>query len=156
MQDSPLTLQSRPQVFEPKVVGLYRDLFRNVQDDEKPEGFWRELFLLKPDTLRLRTILHDTDAHFLLHIPHHSQQLVVNATAQIKAGQAPSDENALETLTVFFAVVLAKKYTNPSSDIIELLAGLDQVDAVFTELVAVLDYAIKDGRTRESAPRSPP
>lgn len=50
-------------------------------------------------------------------------------------------------MTVFFAIVLAKRYTNPSSDIIEVLAGLDRVDAVFTELVAVLDHAIKDGRT---------
>lgn len=48
---------------------------------------------------------------------------------------------------MFFAIVLAKKYTNPSADIIEILAGLDRVDAVFTELVAALDHAIKDGRT---------
>ncbi len=51
-----------------------------------------------------------------------------------------------QTLTVFFAVVLAKKYTNPSSDIIEVLAGLDDVDAVFTELVTSLDQATRDGR----------
>lgn len=44
---------------------------------------------------------------------------------------------------------LAKKYTNPSSDIIEVLAGLDNVDAVFTELVTTLDHVIKDGRTGE-------
>lgn len=50
-------------------------------------------------------------------------------------------------MTVFFAVVLAKKYTNPSSDIIEVVAGLDNVDAVFAELVSMLDMAIKDGRT---------
>jgi hypothetical protein len=50
-------------------------------------------------------------------------------------------------LTVFFAVVLAKKYTNPSADIIEVLAGLDNVDTVFTELVTCLDQVIKDGRT---------
>ena len=50
-------------------------------------------------------------------------------------------------MTVFFAVVLAKKYTNPSSDIIEVLAGLDNVDAVFNTLVETLDHAITDGRT---------
>lgn len=44
-------------------------------------------------------------------------------------------------------MLLAKKYTNPSSDIIEVLAGLDNVDAVFTDLVTALDHAIKDGRT---------
>lgn len=50
-------------------------------------------------------------------------------------------------MTVFFAVVLGKKFTNPSSDIIEVLAGLDNVDTVFFDLVAALDHAIKDGRT---------
>lgn len=46
-------------------------------------------------------------------------------------------------------MVLSKKYTNPSSDIIEVLAGLNEVDAMFSELVAVLDHCIKDGRTVE-------
>ena len=50
-------------------------------------------------------------------------------------------------MTVFFAVILAKKYTNPSSDIIEVVAGLDDVDVVFSELVAALDSVIKDGET---------
>lgn len=35
---------------------------------------------------------------------------------------------------------------NPSSDIIEVLAGLDNVDAVFNSLVETLDRVIKDGR----------
>lgn len=48
---------------------------------------------------------------------------------------------------MFLGVCLEKKYTNPSSDIIEVLAGLDNVDAVFTELVTALDQVIKDGRT---------
>ena len=48
---------------------------------------------------------------------------------------------------MFFAVVLAKKYTNPSSDIIEVLAGLDSVDVAFTELVTCLDQVIRDSRT---------
>ncbi|KAI7583871.1 DUF1741-domain-containing protein, partial [Hortaea werneckii] len=147
MEQSPLTQQARPEVFEPKIVGLYRQLFREVEDDEKPNGFWRELFLLRPDLPKLQQILDDTDPEFLLHVQHQPQQLLLNAVEALKAKQSPSDEHALDTLTVFFAVVLTKKYTNPSSDIIDVLAGLDKVDAVFTELVAVLDHAIKDGRT---------
>ena len=50
---------------------------------------------------------------------------------------------------MFFAIILAKKFTNPSSDIIEVLAGLDNVDLVFSDLVATLDSVIKDGRTRK-------
>ncbi|KAI7005432.1 hypothetical protein KC362_g18517, partial [Hortaea werneckii] len=57
MEQSPLTQQARPEVFEPKIVGLYRQLFREVEDDEKPNGFWRELFLLKTDLPRLQQIL---------------------------------------------------------------------------------------------------
>ncbi|WPH04992.1 DUF1741-domain-containing protein [Acrodontium crateriforme] len=144
---SPLTQQARPNVFEPKVVGLYRRIFRDVEDEEKPEGFWNELFLLKPEIARLRQILEDTEPDFLLHVQHQPQQLLLHAITHIKAGQSPADENALDTLTVFFAIVLAKKYTNPSADVIEVLAGLDSVDNTFSDLVATLDHAIKDGKT---------
>jgi hypothetical protein len=50
--------------------------------------------------------------------------------------------------------ILAKKYTNPSSDIIELLAGLDHIDTVFTEFVGALESLIRNGRssTHECCP----
>jgi len=48
---------------------------------------------------------------------------------------------------VFLDRVLSKKYTNPSSDIIEVLAGLDNVDPVFTDLVTTLDNAMKSGKS---------
>ncbi|CAK4032068.1 UPF0588 membrane [Lecanosticta acicola] len=147
--DSPLTQQARPEVFEPKVVGLYRRLFREIDEDETDEAFWSTLFLLNPDTASLRDILENTDAEYLLHAQHQPQQLLSQGLTRIKSGEAPSDENALDTLTVFFAVVLGKKFTNPSSDVIEVLAGLDHVDSVFFDLVATLDHAIKDGRTIE-------
>ena len=46
-------------------------------------------------------------------------------------------------MTVFFSVVLAKRYTTPSADIIDVLAGLDSVDAVFSEVVSTLEDAIQ-------------
>jgi hypothetical protein len=52
-----------------------------------------------------------------------------------------------QTVTAFLTSVLSKKYTNPSSDIINVIAGLDQVDAVFTDFVAALDVTIRTGRT---------
>jgi hypothetical protein len=83
--DSPLTQQSRPETFEPKVVGLYRDLFRvsshpdwpidsvtddlqEVDEEEKDDSFWNTLFILKPDVAALGDILDNTDADFLLHL----------------------------------------------------------------------------------------
>ena len=84
MTDSPLTRQVAPEVFEPKVVELYKKLFRvsttkrmstysaktcqEVEDDEKPQGFWTELFLLKPDIAQLRHILESTDGEYLIHL----------------------------------------------------------------------------------------
>ncbi|KAF2212353.1 hypothetical protein CERZMDRAFT_68014 [Cercospora zeae-maydis SCOH1-5] len=149
MEQSPLTQQSRPNVFEPKVVGLYKHLFLEVEEDDKDDAFWTTLFLLKPDTEKLREILDPIDAEFLLHIQHQPQQLLLEGLARVKAAQAPADENALDTLTVFLAIVLSKRFTNPSSDVIDVLAGIDNVDPVFFDLVGTLDHAIKDGRSTE-------
>lgn len=46
--------------------------------------------------------------------------------------------------------MLSKKYTNPSSDILSVLAGLDDADAVLSDLVAALDNIIRSGRNSES------
>ncbi|GAB7329524.1 hypothetical protein MBLNU13_g01293t2 [Cladosporium sp. NU13] len=153
---SPLTQQQRPDYFEPKIVTLYRDSFRDVEGQEHTEGFWRELFLLKPDLARLKQILEDIDAEYLLHAPHQPRQLLLQALSAIKARTAPLDDNALDTLTVFFSVVLTKRFTSPSSDIIEVTSGLDNVDAVYSDLTATLENTIKTGRdasTRQKAIR---
>lgn len=53
-----------------------------------------------------------------------------------------------QTLTVFLVGVLAKRYTNPSSDIITVLAGLDEVDTVFSDFAHAVGVAIRTGRSR--------
>lgn len=86
MEPSPLTQQARPEVFQQKVVSLYEDLFkvgaprpdsRNIlietQDEgdeieEKSEGFWKELFLLKPDKATLQKTINDLSPEDLLHL----------------------------------------------------------------------------------------
>lgn len=50
-------------------------------------------------------------------------------------------------MSIFLSAVLSKKYTNPSSDIITVLAGLDHVDAVFTDFVGSLDHIVRNGKT---------
>lgn len=52
-----------------------------------------------------------------------------------------------QTLAAFLAAVLPKKYTNPSSDIIGVLTGLDEVDSIFSDFVAALDQTIRTGRS---------
>lgn len=48
--------------------------------------------------------------------------------------------------------VLSKKYTNPSADIIEVLAGLDAVDKLMNDFSNSLDTIIKTGARGEQSP----
>lgn len=53
-----------------------------------------------------------------------------------------------QTLSVFMSAVLSKRYSHPSSAIITLLAGLDNIDPVFTGFVSTLDGIIRSGVNR--------
>ncbi|OQD87644.1 hypothetical protein PENANT_c005G07612 [Penicillium antarcticum] len=106
MEASPLTLQSRPESFKPKIVQLYENLFKTQ-----------------------------------------TQLLFTRAIREAAAGVAPADSYALDTLTIFLTSILGKKYTNPSSDVITVLAGLDEVDHVISDFVAVLDGIIRSGKS---------
>ena len=71
--DTPLTQQSRPDSFEPKITQLYLHLFNvlaneDAEDLAPSEGFWRELFLLKSDKQRLYAILEPMTASDLVHM----------------------------------------------------------------------------------------
>ncbi|KAL1842465.1 hypothetical protein VTJ49DRAFT_5202 [Mycothermus thermophilus] len=156
MEPSPLTHQPRPEVFQPKIVRLYEALFKDDSDEtERSEGFWKEFFLLRPDRTSLRKILDDIDPNELLQLQHQTRQLFVRAVAALRNPFGVADLHALDvrhanfagTLSVFMASVLGKKYTNPSSDIIELLAGLDRIDTVFADFVAALESLIRAGRS---------
>ncbi|KAL5113444.1 hypothetical protein ACEQ8H_008688 [Pleosporales sp. CAS-2024a] len=148
MEPSPLTQDSRPEVFQPKIVRLYETLFKEEEEDtELSDGFWQEFFLHRPDAAGLRRILDAVPPDEMLHLQSHSQQLVRRAIQRVKQARAPADEVALETLTVFLDAALTKKYTNPSSDVISVLAGLHDADAVMTDFIATLDSAIRNGRS---------
>jgi hypothetical protein len=84
-----------------------------------------------------------------LQLQDETRLLFSRAIDHIKEAKAPTDEIALDTLTAFLDAILSKKYTNPSSDVITILAGLDKVDVMFTEFVGALDRTIRSGRTLE-------
>ncbi|KAL8793571.1 MAG: hypothetical protein Q9195_003834 [Heterodermia aff. obscurata] len=145
MEASPLTHQARPSAFLPKIAQLYDDLFHD--NDEvlvDSEGFWLEFFSLKPDRVNLQRRLEGLSADHLLQYQHETQQLFFRAIQQVKTGKASLDENALDVRTV-----LAKRYTNPSADIISVLAGLDEVDAVFLDFANALEGILRQGRSFE-------
>ncbi|KAL4909058.1 hypothetical protein BDW74DRAFT_145892 [Aspergillus multicolor] len=149
IMESPLTQQSRPDYFKPKVVQLYENLFQSSEYAEPSEGFWRELFLLPPDQAQLNSILEALSPDETLNLQSHTQQLFARAIREAASGPSPVNAYALETLTVFLACILKKKYTNPSSDVITVLAGLDRVDQVISNFVAVLDSIIRSGSNND-------
>ncbi|ROW08565.1 hypothetical protein VPNG_06250 [Cytospora leucostoma] len=153
MDRSPLTQQPRPEAFQQKIVQLYEELFKDGQDAEHegqhPEGFWTEFFLLKPDRVHLRRILDGLSPGALLQLDEQTRELFSRSVKALRGGQGASDLHALDTLSTFLSAVLSKKYTNPSSDMITVLAGLDHVDAVFTDFVGSLDYIIRNGKSVE-------
>ena len=59
-----------------------------------------------------------------------------------------------KTLTVFLDCVLSKKYLNPSSDIINILTGFDDVDSVFFEFADAIETALVAGNTGQYEPLS--
>ncbi|KAJ5637698.1 hypothetical protein N7490_007577 [Penicillium lividum] len=149
MEASPLTQQTRPDTFQPKIVQLYESLFKLTEDAEHSEGFWREFFLLPPDGGQLHVLLDKLSPDETLGLQTQSQHLFARAIREAAAGVAPSDSYALDTLTIFLTSILSKKYTNPSSDVINILAGLDEVDHVISEFVSVLDGIIRNGSSLE-------
>jgi len=128
MEASPLTQQARPQTFQPKIVHLYEELFKEDEEVEKPEGFWQEFFLHKPDGGSLRQLLHDLSPDELLHfqvrrrshcslhsannVQEHPQQLFIRAIERAKVGVAPSDENALDVCFLSYLSLRSDRLTN--------------------------------------------
>ncbi|KAJ5476280.1 hypothetical protein N7475_002009 [Penicillium sp. IBT 31633x] len=145
MDASPLTQQSRPESFKPKIVQLYENLFKEADDADPSEGFWREFFLLPPDRNQLHAILDHLSSDETISLQIQTRRFFARAIREAAAGVAPADSYALDTLTIFLTSILSKKYTNPSSDVITVLAGLDEVDHVISDFVAVLDGIIRNG-----------
>ncbi|KAK2603964.1 hypothetical protein QQS21_003899 [Conoideocrella luteorostrata] len=160
MEASPLTRQPAPEVFTPKILELYVALFKvchspsdcidwgltdEYDGEEKSDGFWREFFLLRPDRQSLRTLLNDIPPADVLSFEGRTRELFGKAIVAVKAGQGLAPLHALDTLTIFLACLLSKKYPHPSSAIITVLAGLDHIDAIFTEFISTLDAIVRNG-----------
>ena len=51
----------------------------------------------------------------------------------------------MKNLTAFLCAVFNKKYPNPNTDVIEVLAGLDAIDKLMSDLVHGLEAIIRQG-----------
>lgn len=79
MEVSPLTQQTRPGSFQPKILRLYDNLFK--QDDEDlaySDGFWGEFFLLRPDKAGLQRRLDELTADDLLHLQVRVREVILS------------------------------------------------------------------------------
>lgn len=69
IEPSPLRQDTRPEIFQPKVVQLYEDLFsEDAEEFEETEGFWKEFFLHRPEPVLLKKILGKLRPYDLLHL----------------------------------------------------------------------------------------
>lgn len=152
--DSPLVQEQRGK-YQPKIVTLYARLFAlgdESSDEEEDgeesgehhlrEGFWREFFLLKCQRASLSAILAQFSSDDLILKQHHTQQLFSRCIRTLKSSQTLEVDNASATLLVFLNDILAKRYTNFSSDVITILTGLERVDAELTRTVRALELQI--------------
>ena len=81
---------------------------------EKPEGFWKEFFLLKPDPQSLGRMLDEINPGDLLHL-HQAQtrQLFARAVAALRNPYGVADLHALE---VRIFVPCRKKKKKPKTE----------------------------------------
>ncbi|RCI14494.1 hypothetical protein L249_6091 [Ophiocordyceps polyrhachis-furcata BCC 54312] len=149
MEASPLTRQPPPEVLTPKIVQLYSSLFKDDEDGDRSDGFWKEFFLLRPDLSTLQGLLSEMSPADVLLLESRTRALFGRAVETVKIGQGLAPLHALDTLTIFLSCLLSKKYPHPSSDIIAVLAGLDHIDAVFTDFMSTLDAIVRNGPSCE-------
>lgn len=156
---SPLTRDVH-ESFQPKIVQLYSTIFTLTQQDQDEvtfpsEGFWREFFLLKSSRQRFHNILEPLTAVDILSIQLQTRNYIKRSISEIKSGHEPQAENALENLAAFLVAVLAKRFPNPSTDVIEIVAGLGDIDKVMTDFVSSLDSIISNHKSNPNPVSSP-
>lgn len=80
MEVSPLTQQARPSSFQPKIIGLYDDLFKQGDEDlAYSDEFWADFFLLRPDRAGLEQRLDRLTADDLLHLQVSALETVLSS-----------------------------------------------------------------------------
>lgn len=74
----------------------YQDELDPDTEFDKPEGFWREFFLLKPDRATLQRTLGDLSPDDLIALQAQTRQLFARAVACLRQGGGNASLHALE------------------------------------------------------------
>ena len=140
--NSPLVEEKRGNITL-KITLLYEELF-NDATFVPSEGFWREFFMLPCSTFTLSNILRSKSATDFLLLQDICRELFSNCISYMQIDKSLDIRvNACQTLVCALGQVLSRKYTNYSSDVITILAGFENVDYIFLELVNLLDLLLK-------------
>ncbi|CAG8788364.1 12089_t:CDS:10, partial [Racocetra persica] len=74
-------------------------------------------------------------------------KIFLNSIEMMKDETFKRKINAIETLCILLQGIFAKKFNNFSSDVINLLTGLNNADTVFTQLVDAIKHLMENDET---------
>ncbi|KAF0504530.1 DUF1741-domain-containing protein [Gigaspora margarita] len=127
-----------------KFVEIYENFFKGNDPSAGQPHFWNELFLLKVNSAYLTRCLAEISQDQLLTIKGNINKIFLNAIEMMKDETTKRKINAIETLCVLLQGIFAKKFNNFSSDVINLLTGLNNANTVFTQLVDAIKHLMND------------
>ncbi|RIB30210.1 hypothetical protein C2G38_2153239 [Gigaspora rosea] len=135
------------KVLKEKFVEIYENFFKGNDPSAGRPHFWSELFLLKVNSAYLTRCLTEISQDQLLTIKAcigNINKIFLNAIEMMKDETTKRKINAIETMCVLLQGIFAKKFNNFSSDVINLLTGLNNANTVFTQLVDAIKHLMSD------------
>jgi len=134
--------------FKKKVALYYDAIFQGDNLNEDHPNIWNELFLLKVNVSYLEDILNSLPADELLLIKKNLNELFSRCCFCLKEDHQIKIVNALQTLCTILKCVFAKKFNDFGYDVINILVGFDNAEAVMQRLIECLtgfllgDYSV--------------
>lgn len=138
--ESPLVRVERGEL-KPKVISIYAQLFKS-QHGHSP-GYWAEFYLLHCNRSELYKVFNELSAEELVAHKEVTRQLVQHGLENLASHQIPTIDNALEIITVFFQSLNNKKFINASQEFISLIAGIEAIEGVISQLLELLNQLIR-------------
>ncbi|KAG4305433.1 hypothetical protein PORY_000989 [Pneumocystis oryctolagi] len=129
--------------FKLKIIAQYQRIFNNQRNDPLERRFFMDMYLLQCNFDELKSILDELSVDQLLLLQNNTRCLFKEGVSIIKKVDLLRLENVLDTLEIFIRSVFQKKYNNFTSDVVFIIAGLDNIDSIFMDFVISLDALIQ-------------
>ncbi|KAG5437500.1 hypothetical protein PCANB_000928 [Pneumocystis canis] len=129
--------------FKPKITAQYERIFSYDINDTLDRRFFLDLYLLRCDFYGLTHILEELSVNQLFLLQKNTRRLFEEGVSIIKKMDPLRLENVLDTLEIFIHNIFQKKYNNFVSDIVFIISGFDNIDAIFMDFATSLDALIQ-------------